>query len=269
MPWDNASLDFIWANDGMNYLVPAEGLSRDRTFYDDDGFTNDLTACATGSRGGSQTSVCGRHRMITERGGLRRADEVLVSATLAHRLPLDSEWALSTFAGVGIVATGPMGGAEFQDAFHRLIRWGRTLSGAQQGQLQNTYEGGVRMAPRLHVGARMQRNVSDRTSLFAGGEAAVNPGAGASAGQMDVGIAHRFTVGQGRVNLFADLALRHLRAEEERLTFSGAYPEAETFLQPSGGLSYRRGAQEIGFALLLNVEGSGSHQGALSFRKQL
>ena len=58
--------NFTWSNDGLNMMVPAADLQWDRTFHDDDGFTNDLAAAVTFVRGPHQLSFDVRHRMITE-----------------------------------------------------------------------------------------------------------------------------------------------------------------------------------------------------------
>lgn len=269
MGWGEHSIDFIWANDGLNYLVPAHHLSRERTLHDDDGFTNDLTLCLAAARPRTRLAVCVKDRMITEREGLRRADEIDAELSLERTRSVGDHWSLSSFAALGFVATGPLGGAQFQDKFHRLIDWGRTLNGEIKGQLQTDYEGGVRVAPRLRAGGSVQRQLSADASLSAGGEVAVSRGAGASYGQIQVAARRGFPVGQGRLTIFGSVALRRLRAEEIRLTFPGAYPQVATFPQGSAGFSYARPSWEIGFALLLNVEGTGAHQGALSYRKKI
>ncbi len=268
MPPGGTYFNFNWANDGMNYLVPAEGQAGGRIFHDDNGFTNDLSGCMGRVEAAERWDFCGRHRMITERGGLLRVDEALGEGKWTRTRELDPKTNLSAYLGLGLVATGPLGGAPFQDAFHRLIHWGKTLSGVR-GQLQNDYEGGVRIAPRLRVGGSLDYQARERLFLSAGGELAISRGVGASYGQADLGVSRNWPIGKGHIDVFGRLSLRHLRAEEERLTFKGAYPISQTFLQPSAGFLYQQGAQALGFSLTLNLEGSGSHMGAISFYQKL
>ncbi len=268
MPGGSCSISLIWSNDGLNYFIPAEGQVRGRLFHDDNGFTNDVElggACETGKR---RFSLGGRHRMITERGGLRRSDEVDLEAGVERVEARRSKSELSSYIGLGLVATGPLGGAAWQDGFHRLINWGRTLSGAQLGKLQNRYEGGIRVAPRLRVGLNALWRASKRTALSAGAEVAVSRGVGTSGGKLEVDVEHRRRAAGGELSFSGAVALRHLRAEEERLTFPGAYPRAKSFLEPWFEINYRRGSRSVGFRLILNVEGSGSNQGSLNLSQR-
>lgn len=269
MPRGTTYLEWRWANDGLNYLVPAEGLSRERTFQDDDGFTNDLGACVGNSTASSELRLCAQHRMITERAGMGRIDEASAELTYGKNRALNEDWSLRSTAGIGAVATGPLGGAPVQDAFHRLIRWGRTLSGEQQGFLQDSYAGGVKLGPRLRVGLHASRRLPHGLQAILGGELVVNPGVGASGGQVDLGLRREWTLGSGGLRIFGQVAGRRLRAEETRATFRGAYPRDAAFLQSFAGLAYFGGFGEVGFGLSLNVEGNGAHQGVLHFRKNL
>jgi len=264
-PLRSTMFNFTWSNDGLNLMAPASDLQAGRRFYDDDGFTNDLAASVALLRDSQQLSLSVRHRMITERGGLRRADEMHALARFEKTLREDRCHELRLLVGAGAMLTGPLGGAQLQDRFHRLIQWGRTLNGDLLGQLQNDYEGGVRAAPRLELGFSDRRKLSQKWQAHWGAEVAYSPGVGASAAQLSVGIERRWRAPGGEFKIMATLPLRYLHSEEDRLTFPGGYPESEVFLQPSPGVSYRYGAAMLAFDLALNVEGSGAHQGELSF----
>jgi hypothetical protein len=258
-------LDFSWANDGMNVFVPAANLDRGRTFYDDDGFTNDLAASVVALRKGDQLGLHFQDRMITERGGLRRSDEISALARLEKLLIQKRGHEFRLRVGVGVLLTGPLGGDVLQDRFHRLIRWGRTLNGELKGQLQNQYEGEVEWAPRLELGLAHGWQVSKRFHLSAGAQLAYSPGVGASATELSVGIERTRRVAGGQLKLSAKLPLRYVRSEEERLSFRGGYPRGKFFLQPLSGIAYQRRTMGFAFDLSLNVEGTGAHQGILSF----
>src|SRR5689334_14151113 len=107
-------LDFLWANDAMNGFVPAPGAAGGRKFYDDRGFTNDLTLRSTFEDGDDRWVSTFRHRMITERVGPRRIDEVLMEL---RREPVVARWQngeLRVTYGFGAVGTGHEAGAEIQ-----------------------------------------------------------------------------------------------------------------------------------------------------------
>lgn len=257
-------LGFAWSNDGLNYLVPMANPSRDRNaFYDDDGFTNDLTLSARFDREGLAFGFQGRHRMITERGGFLRSDEVQLGAWI-HRITRHGErFETRPFLGLGIVTTGPWGGDWLQDRFHRLTRWGRTLNGEILGQLQNEYEGSRRYAPQLRGGGELSFRLSPEVRLRGGAMLTASPGAGASSVQASLGFERVRNFGGGKLVFLGSLALRHVRAEEERLQFKGAYPAAKSFVEPYGGFTYQRARFALSYYLTLNVEGSGAHQGTL------
>src|SRR5215831_19488689 len=117
------TIQLSWGNDGFNYLVPAEGLTPGRLFHDDDGFTNDLSLAAVISRNLGEFSVFARHRMITERGGLHREDEFLSEARWERLAMHLGRAQLFSFLGLGVVATGNLGGSILQDRFHHFIHW--------------------------------------------------------------------------------------------------------------------------------------------------
>src|SRR5262249_2740222 len=141
---------------------------------------------------------------------------------------------------------------------------GRYLESQGRSQLQNTYEGDLRVGPELSVGGTISYPISKRVRVFAGAEAEVSRDVGVSKGQVSGAVERRWSLGDNRFSLWGRLALRHLHSEEERLTFHGGYPKEGTFLEGALGFSYLRGAKEIGFSLILNQEGTGVHQGALS-----
>jgi hypothetical protein len=258
-------LGFTWSNDGLNYLVPMANPSRDRSlFHDDDGFTNDFALSTTFVRGGLAFGFQGRHRMITERGGLRRSDEVQLGAWLHHISKHGRRIETRPFMGLGIVATGPLGGAYIQDRFHRLIQWGRTLNGEILGQLQDQYEGSRRYAPQLRIGGDVYFRLSGGVRLLSGAMISVSPGVGASSVQANLGFERVRSFGGGKLIFLGGIALRHVEAEEERLEFEGGYPDSESFVEPFGGLTFQRGPFSVAYHLTLNVEGSGAHQGAIS-----
>ncbi|HEX5035121.1 MAG TPA: hypothetical protein VFW62_11640 [bacterium] len=258
-------LGFTWSNDGLNYLVPMAQPSRDRSpFHDDDGFTNDLAMSAAFLGGNWALGFQGQHRMITERGGLRRSDEVELGAWLQRVSRHGKRIETRPFLGLGLVATGPLGGAYLQDRFHRIIQWGRTLDGEILGQLQNQYEGGRRYAPQLKAGGELAFRLSPQVRLLAGAMASVSPGAGASGVQAKLGFERVRSFEGGKLIFLGGIGLRHLRSEEERLEFKGGYPDAESFVEPFGGFTYQRRRFSVAYHLILNVEGSGAHQGAIS-----
>lgn len=259
------SLQFTWSNDGLNYLVPMADPARDRSpFHDDDGFTNDLALDTTFARSGLAFGFHGRHRMITERRGLRRSDEVDLGAWFHQISKHGKRIETRPFLGLGLVATGPLGGAQLQDRFHRLIQWGRTLNGEILGQLQNEYEGGRRYAPQLKVGGDVAFRASSQVRLMAGAMLSASQGVGASSVQMTLGFERSRKFAGGNLIFLGGVALRHVRSAEERLEFQGGYPAAQSFVEPFGGFTYRRPSFWIAYHLTLNVEGSGAHQGAIS-----
>jgi len=263
-PSTTGILTFNWGNDGLNYFVPAEGLRPGNIFHDDDGFTNDLSLNANLERGESEFQFFGRHRMITEREGLHREDEVLTEARWGRRVKKFGRGELSSFLGLGLVATGPLGGAQLQDNFHGLTHWGRRLNGEGRDQLQSIYEGGVLISPRLAVGGNFRYPVSDQTQVSLNLEVDASHNVGVSKGELAGEVERHWEKGRNRFSLWVDFALRHLHSEEDRLSFHGGYPKEATFLEPTLGFSYSRGAKRIGFSLILNQEGTGVNQGVLS-----
>jgi len=257
--------NFTWSNDGLNYIVPAANLSRDRIYHDDDGFTNDLAASVDLTKNQDHYGLHLRHRMITERDGLLRADEVMAMARVKKPLAESDVDRLDLQLGLGVMLTGPLAGDSIQDGFHRLIRWGRTLNGDLLGQLQNQYEGDVEAAPRVELGAVFTRKISGKDHLYAEASLAHSHGVGATALQAGVGFDHAWRILGGDLQVASELPLRYLHSEEARLTFRGGYPESKWFLQPQGGISYRHGAVKVGFGLVVNIEGSGANSGELSF----
>jgi hypothetical protein len=260
-----SSLGLAWSNDGLNYLVPMANPSRDRSpFHDDDGFTNDLALSLTLAQGDWALGFQGRHRMITERDGRRRSDEVQLGAWL-HRLSRHGRRIETRpFLGLGLVATGPLGGASIQDRFHRIIQWGRTLNGEILGQLQDQYEGGRRYAPQLRTGGDVYLRLSPDLRLMSGAMISANAGAGASSAQVNLGFERVRAFAGGKLIFLGGMALRHVEAEEERLEFEGGYPASESFVEPFGGFTYQRRSFSLAYHLILNVEGSGAHQGVIS-----
>jgi hypothetical protein len=264
MPPSRISLALTWANDGLNYFVPAEGQSRGKFFHDDDGFTNDLTVVVRAEEGDNQFGLNARHRMITERGGLRREDEFLAEAFLERRASSIGGGETWLWAAVGVVATGPLGGERFQDGFHHLIHWGRFLDGGGGGQLQDVYEGTAKVGARLEAGLTKIQNLAGRWREITGFDVAASRGVGVSSGEVFAGLQRDWTLGRNFLELAGFLTLRHVHSEERRLTIPGGYPSDKTFLEPSAGITWSRGPSTVAFSLLLNVEGSRSHEGALT-----
>jgi len=265
MPPTEIQVQVHWANDGMNLLVPAADLERGRTFHDDDGFTNDLGAALIAWRGEDRLGLHFQDRMITERGGLRRSDEISAVVRMEELLGRKGRHDWRFQGGLGVLLTGPLGGDVLQDRFHRLIRWGRTLNGELLGQLQNQYEGGIAWGPRFELGLAHGWSIGDELRLTSEIGIAFSPGVGASSSQAGIGFERLRSFLGGKLRISVKAPLRYLRSEEERLGFRGGYPRGKLFLQPSSGVSYQHRSIGVAFDLNLNVEGSGAHQGVLSF----
>lgn len=126
-----------WGNDTL--FLP--GLAGHSYPGDDDGFTNDFRLTV----GGDAFSAQARHRMITERGGMRRVDELTLGGDYVDRTRL-GRITLSLGAGGGATLLGPLGGAQVQDAVHQSpFAHGRLLGRG----LQDRYEPELTVTPAL------------------------------------------------------------------------------------------------------------------------
>jgi hypothetical protein len=250
-------VDFYWANDAMNGFVPAPGAAFGRKYYDDRGFTNDLTLKSTLEDDDDRWVTTFRHRMITERVGPRRVDEVTLEL---RREPVVRRWLngeLRVTYGLGAVATGPEGGAGIQSEFHRVTRSGKTLA---EG-LPHIYDGDVNVAPRFVGGVSVSQNLTRWTRLSAGVEASLNPGVSASHESLWASAEQSIPLPLGQVTLEAGVAVRAVQSHEARVSFPGGYPTSAGYVQPWAGARYEVGPLSTGFTLQMNVEGSQNHQG--------
>jgi hypothetical protein len=105
----------------------------------DDGFTNDIELDVGVLTGGQLFSFEGRHRMLTERDGMRRWD--LLEATLSwhYTTTVLKGFSLIIRPHAGLALAGDLGGMAMQNSFHGLPG----ITGRKENLgLQNIYMGG-------------------------------------------------------------------------------------------------------------------------------
>jgi hypothetical protein len=197
---------FTWGNDLFTELDPP---------IDDSGFTNDLRLRAQRHDGERSFGATILHRMITERGGPRRWDQLDVLATGERRFPH-----VTGAVRLGPSFGGNLGGRALQNAWHSATGSGPTLS---QG-LQHRYAF-PRQATIL-AGARVEAALGSPSEQFyavVDGQVPVLPSAGV--GFLDLAAGGRVTQETSKVDLSGavELALTRYASDDPGLTLPGAH----------------------------------------------
>lgn len=226
---------------------------------DDNGFTNDLELNGILDLYGHHLALDSRHRMITERHGPHRTDEVQV--LLGDRFE-QARGALLLYVtpDAGLALSGNYGGAVLQNSFHTLP----FIKGRRIGDgLQTSYAG-------------------SRAGLVVGGEAGavwqVHPMLafhGALAAELAIGETGRHFL-LGTAEAIFTLPYWRVRPSVAAGLTTGAYASADTSLAMRGGYVFNRmvvlphfracvqvGPFVAGWDVRLNEGGSGTPTGAV------
>ncbi len=252
---------FALGNDYFNPL-PLEALGGRK--YDDNGFTNDLSAWFQVERDLDALVVDARFRMITERGGLERSDEADLGLTLRHAEDFGL-WRLRGEVGARLALSGALGGAQLQDAAHRVLP-GRRLDGSGQGQLQNQTPEAIRAGLVLSAGVALERQLHPVLTL--GADARVGAALGGT-GLSSLGTSAylKLSVPVARIvslDAEARVALRFLHTVDHSLTINGGYVTGSPIVTPSVALGVTVSHVRLGYQLRMNEGGSGTNIGELS-----
>lgn len=235
-----------WGNDLFSELPPA----------DDAGLTNDLEVAVARAPARAGTTIGGavRHRMITERGGDRRRDQVDVAAT-ASRDARRGDVALTATARAGLTLTGNLGGRWLQDGWHGVTGTGPTI---EQG-LQHRYEGDHRVA--LVVGGRGEvRALGGALEPYAALDAQLAlGGTGLSLIELAGGV--RVPLARGRVVVTAEGALFAQTTADPGLALDGGYGGGSTAWRL--GVEAGSRATRVGWQYRADEGGSGEPIGVV------
>lgn len=197
---------FTWGNDLFTELDPP---------IDDSGFTNDLRLRAARHDGELSFGGTILHRMITERGGPRRWDQLDVLATAERRFPH-----VTGSVRLGPSFGGNLGGRALQNAWHAATGTGPTLA---QG-LQHRYAF-PRQATIL-AGARVQAALGQADEqVYAVADAQHPVVRSAGVGFLDLAAGARVTRETSKVDLSGavELALTRYGSDDPGLTLPGAH----------------------------------------------
>lgn len=259
-------LAFEWGNDFFNPF-PLAKLHGAR--FDDDGFTNDLGGIYAQTQGPSRLELHARHRMITERGGLRRSDVVDLGAELTRRLSF-AKTSIWWGAGADLGLSGALGGERLQDAFHHLVA-GRHLDGTGAGQLQNLQPRELRKGLVCSALAGVERTLGPGLALglTLRGQAALGQ-TGVSSGVAEAYVVASFALSanasvDARVAMSANL----LHTSDPGLVIPGGYLVERMFGSPSLALGMSLRGTRIAWEVRLNEGGSGASLGVLSLSYKL
>ena len=253
-------LTLTWGNDFFNPFAVAK---LDGRRFDDDGFTNDLAATYAQALGATTFELAVQHRMITERGGLRRTDQIDFGADLTRRFSLDGAQVVLG-GGVAGALSGPFGGAYVQDKFHHLVK-GRHLDGTGSGQLQNQEPASVRAGVLLSATASVSHAFAGIT-LGSVTRAALALGAtGLSSVMTEVYAQGALRLSENAafdVRLSVSANLLHTR--DPSLVIRGGYNTDRVFVSPRVGVGVTVRDVRAGWDIRLNEGGSGVNLGILS-----
>jgi len=247
-------LDVQWWNDLFADPPPA----------DDQGFTNDFLLGFEWAMKSATGRVEVFYRIITERYGIRRWDQVdLTGAWKTSRRVRG--WDMATSARTGLSLGGSFGGQAIQGTWHRVTGSGITVD---QG-LQSLYDGDRRIA--VLVGGRGA--VSRRLSLVRG-----RVGIDAQAALGSTGVSRMWTyagatlevpIQSWRLSLDFELVVARYHTSDPNLKLRGGYGTGAWQLEPRLSLAAGVAGHSFGWQYRANESGSGEAVGLFFFRTNL
>lgn len=247
--WD---LELAWWNDFFSELPPV----------DDAGFTNDTVAALRWRLAPDRAlRVAAVHRMVTERWGRRRWDQLDLAGAYERRWPLGRFVAQVEGRG-GLVVAGNLGGLALQDGWHRWTGTGPTVD---EG-LPDRYDGERRAA--ALIGARAELEWPAQWARPYGGlDGALALGStGVSSFAAFAGVAAALPLGR-EVELVAwfELAAGRYATGDPNLAMPGGYGTDGWQASPRLGAALRGRAWQLAWEWRGNEGGSGEPTGVVAF----
>lgn len=251
-------LTISWAND----LLALPGVA---PRFDDQGFTNDLGVGLHFDEPRGRAGLSARHRMITERGGSARTDELTVTAEYAREADTRQTLSVVWLARGGGAFSGNLGGAWMQDSFHRALGNGRTSGDAGATRLQTIYPTNLRAGGLLGGELGLSMRASRHLRAEFGVTAQLALGAtGLSSGAVYALAELRWSSRLLSAAIAPRVELSQLVTADPALTMAGGYVEDNLLLLPAIRVSARVTRLELSFEARANEGGAGHGLGQLT-----